>query len=193
MQHYEYMQQPGIDHLGRGLHNPWVEKQAASVASQLGKKRVLSESYGVAGQSLSFHDRRWIGTWQYALGINFLNHHVAQYSLRGIRKRDYPPTLSPHQPWWRYNRIVADYFARLSYLLSQGRRMVDILVISSIGSAWCEYRPSDWGPVEEISRGFEELAHKLLSRQLDFEYGEESIIERHSAVEGSLLRVGRSR
>jgi len=192
MQHYEYMQQPGIDHLGRGLHNPWVEKQVASVASQLGKERVLSETYGVSGQSLSFHDRRWIGTWQFAHGINFLNHHLSLYSLRGERKRDYPPTLSPHQPWWRHNRVMADYFSRLSYILSRGRRMVDVLVVSSLGSAWCEYRPSDQGAVERIFRGFSELTENLLARQIDFEYGEEFIMARHGRISGRKLLVGRS-
>jgi len=193
MQHYEYMQQPGIDHLGRGIHNPWVEKQVSSVASQLGKRRVLSETYGVSGQGLSFHDRRWIGNWQYALGINFLCHHLALYSLRGARKRDYPPTLSPHQPWWKYNGIIAQYFTRLSYLLSQGKRVVDILVINSIGSAWCDYKPSDPSGAEKVSEGFKALTLNLLSSQLDFEYGDEFLLARHGSVEGGTIRVGRSK
>ena len=193
MQHYEYMQQPGIDHLGRGIHNPWVEKQVSSVASQLGKRRVLSETYGVSGQSLSFHDRRWIGNWQFALGINFLCQHLALYSLRGSRKRDYPPTLSPHQPWWPHNRIVADYFSRLGYVLSEGRRMVDVLVLSSIGSAWCEYKPSDFGPVEHSFDGFKTLTENLLASQIDFEYGEEFILAGHGDVKGKKLQVGMSR
>ncbi len=193
MQHYEYMHYPGIDHLGRGLHNPWVEKQVASVASQLGKKRTLSETYGVAGQGLSFHDRRWIGNWQYALGINFLNHHLSLYSLRGPRKRDYPPTFSAHQPWWGYNSLVEDHFSRLSYLLSQGRRIVDVLVLSSIGSAWCEYSPSDASRVERIFDGFKAVTEHLLASQIDFEYGEEFIMARHASVRGGVLAVGKSR
>lgn len=193
MQHYEYMHYPGIDHLGRGLHNPWVEKQVASAASQLGKERTLSETYGVAGQSLSFHDRRWVGNWQYALGINFLNHHVSLYSLRGVRKRDYPPTFSAHQPWWSYNAVVEDHFSRLSYLLSQGRRLVDVLVLYSIGSAWCEYKPSDPSPVDRIFNGFTALTEHLLTSQIDFEYGEEFILEKYGSVRGRFLKVGKSR
>jgi len=193
MQHYEYMHQPGIDHLGRGLHNPWVEKQVASVASQLGKDRVLSETYGVSGQSLSFHDRRWIGNWQFAHGVNFLNHHLALYSLRGERKRDYPPTLSPHQPWWNYNTIPADYFTRLSYVMSKGRRIVDVLVLTSLGSAWCEYKPSDHEGVERVFKGFTELTESLLSQQIDFEYGEEFLLEKHGKVQGKRLVLGKSR
>ncbi len=193
MQHYEYMHYPGIDHLGRGLHDPWVEKQVSSVASQLGKERTLSETYGVSGQSLSFHDRRWIGNWQYALGINFLNHHLALYSLRGERKRDYPPTLSPHQPWWSYNKIVADHFARLSYILSQGRRVVDVLVIHPICSAWCEYRPGETRPVELIFEEFTRLTNNLLASQIDFEYGEEFLLEKYASAEGGKLRVGEAR
>jgi hypothetical protein len=193
MQHYEYMQQPGIDHLGRGIHNPWVEKQVTSVASQLGKERVLSETYGVSGQSLSFHDRRWIGNWPFALGVNFLNHHLSLYSLRGARKRDYPPTLTPHQPWWGDNRIMADYFTRLSYALSQGKAVADVLVVSSLGSAWCEYKPSDYGPVETVFEEFKDLTQSLLASQIDFEYGEEFLMAKYGSVEDGVLRLGRSR
>jgi len=192
MQHYEYMQQPGIDHLGRGIHNPWVEKQVASVSSQLGKERVLSESYGTGGQALDFHDRRWIGNFQYALGINFLCQHLVLYSLRGSRKRDYPPTLSPHQPWWRYNHIVADHFSRLSYVLSQGRRAVDVLFIHPIGAAWCEYAPTRPERVERMFEDFGTLTENMLGSQIDFEYGEEFILERHGRVEDGLLHVGES-
>ncbi len=193
MQHYEYMQQPGIDHLGKGIHNPWVEKQVASVSSQLGKRRVLSESYGTSGQALDFHDRRWIGNFQYALGVNFLCQHLALYSLRGARKRDYPPTLSPHQPWWEYNRMVADYFTRLSYVLSHGDRLVDVLVIHPIGSAWAEYSPSRPDRVEDVFEKFRELTWNLLRSQIDFEYGEEFIIEKHGEVRGGKLVLGRQK
>jgi hypothetical protein len=46
-----------------------------------------------------------------------------------------------HQAVWPENCPIADYFARLSYVLSEGRRVVDILVIHPIGSAWALYRP----------------------------------------------------
>ncbi len=192
MQHYEYMHIPGIDRLGRSINNPPVPKQVSSVASQLGKKRVLSETYGVSGQSLSFHDRRWIGNWEYALGVNFLNHHLALYSMRGMRKRDYPPTLSPHQPWWPYNRAVAEYFTRLSYVLSQGERVAHILVISPVGSAWCEYRPNDWSGAERIWDSFALLTDNLLSIQRDFDYGEEVLMEKYGDVGDGKLTVGRA-
>ncbi len=192
MQHYEYMHIPGIDRLGRSINNPPVPKQVSSIASQLGRKRVLSETYGVSGQNLSFHDRRWIGNWEYALGVNFLNHHLALYSMRGERKRDYPPTLSPHQPWWSYNKAIADYFTRLSYVLSQGERVTDILVISPVGSAWCEYRPDAWSGAEKLWDSFFLLTGNLLSIQRDFDYGEEVLMEKYAGVKDGKLTVGRA-
>jgi len=136
MPHYEYQHIPGIDHLGMHIWGSLLTaKQVSSVANQLGKERVLCETYGCTGNYPSFADRKWIGDWLYAMGINFLNHHLIPYSMRGRRKRDYGLNFHWSQPWWKYNRTLEDYFARLSYVLSRGKRVVNVLVIHPIGSA----------------------------------------------------------
>ncbi len=192
MPHYEYMHVPGVDHLGRNIEGVLTMKQVSSVANQLGKERVLSETYGCSGQNLSFEDRKWIGDWEYVLGINLLNHHLSLYSMRGARKRDYPPNLFWQQPWWRYNRLIEDYFARLSYALSQGVRVVDVLVVHPIGSAWALYTPLNDGPVRELDEALSWLLKTLLDLKYDFELGDEWIMARHGRVEGGRLWVGRS-
>ncbi|MCD6384953.1 glycoside hydrolase, partial [Candidatus Sumerlaeota bacterium] len=150
MPHYEYMHQPGIDHLGRNIQGNLTAKQISSVAHQLGRERVLSEMFGCAGQNLSFKDRKWIVDWHFVHGINFVNPHLALYSMRGERKRDYPPNLFFQQPWWEYNKYLEDYIARLSYVLSQGERVVDILLLHPIGSGWSVYSPLSVRPVQEL-------------------------------------------
>ncbi|MEM3693943.1 MAG: glycosyl hydrolase [Candidatus Bathyarchaeia archaeon] len=191
MPHYEYMHVPGIDHLGRNIVGFLTVKQVASVANQLGKERVLSETYGCSGQNLSFEDRKWIGDWEYVLGVNFLNHHLSLYTMRGRRKRDYPPNIFYQQPWWPYNHIIEEYFERLSYALSRGVRNADILIVHPIGGAWSLYSPLNPRKSEELHKGFEDLCRLLLEVHRDFELGDESIMARHGRVEHGRLILGR--
>jgi len=193
MPHYEYMHVPGVDHLGRNIRGILTMKQVSSVANQLGKERVLSETYGCSGQNLSFEDRKWIGDWEYVLGINLLNHHLSLYSMRGARKRDYPPNLFWQQPWWKYNRLIEDYFTRLSYTLSQGIRVVDVLVIHPIGSAWALYTPLNDKQVRDLDKSLDWLLKTLLELKYDFELGDEQLMEKYGKVSGNELVIGRAR
>ncbi|HUT73544.1 MAG TPA: glycosyl hydrolase [Armatimonadota bacterium] len=193
MQHYEYLHMPGIDHLGRRIGDPLLCKQVSSVAHQFGGRRVLSETFGAVGWNLSFEDQKWIGDWQYAQGVDRLCQHLELYSMKGERKRDYPPSLYYQQPWWPHNRVVADYFARLGAALTSGKHRCDVLVLHPIGSAWAVHDPNDERPVMELSGQFSRLSTFLLQIHRDYDYGDESIIERHGGVEGDSLRVGSAR
>ena len=181
MPHYAYMHIPGVDKLGRSINigdgTPLTLKQLDSVACQLGKPRTLCENYGCGGQDFSHAGRKWIGDWAYALGINLNNPHLSLYSMRGERKRDYPQNLFYQQPWWQDNRLVADYFARLSYILSQGQRVADILVIHPMGSAWASYTPTSPHGVNELDRVLDRLLTTLLCAQRDFHLGDETLME----------------
>ena len=192
MPHYEYMHIPGIDHLGMQIWNTLLTaKQVASVANQLGKERVLCETYGCTGNYPSFEDRKWIGDWLYVLGVNFLNHHLVPYSMRGRRKTDYGLNFHWSQPWWKYNEIIEKYFARLSYVLSRGRRVVDVLVIHPMSSIWAYYSPLNDTKAKEIDTNFMRLLKLLLTLHVDFELGDELIIERHGKVHDGKMYIGR--
>ena len=191
MPHYEYMHIPGVDHLGRNIDNPLTLKQVSSVAHQLGKKRVLSELYGCSGQNFSFAGRKWIGDWHIVLGVNFFCPHLSLYSMRGARKRDFPPTLHYQQPWWKYNKVIEDYFARLNYIMSEGQFQADILVIHPIEGAWCLYKPSDTREVDRLNRSFTALIDRLLQFHRDYDLADEKLLARYGKVEGSSIRVGK--
>ncbi len=182
MPHYEYEHIPGIDKLARNLYTPLTVKQVDSAACQLGKARVLCESYGAAGQDFSFTGRKWIGDWLYVLGVNLNNPHLSLYSMRGERKRDYPANLFFQQPWWPENRLIADYFARLSYALSQGQRVVDVLVLHPQGSAWSLYHPDAYGAAGKLDEALVQLEKTLLNAQRDFHYGDEMLMEKYARV-----------
>jgi hypothetical protein len=202
MPHYPYMHIPGIDKLGRQINGRagtvLTVKQLDSVVCQTGKPRALCENYGCGGQDFAHTGRKWIGDWAYVLGVTLNNPHLSLYSMRGERKRDYPQNLFYQQPWWPENRLIADYFARLSYILSQGQRAVDILVIHPIASAWALYRPGAARAVDQLDRALDDLLLTLMQNQRDFHLGDEMSMapgapcEAHVVVdeEGARLDVG---
>ncbi|MFN2271263.1 MAG: hypothetical protein ACK2US_10530 [Anaerolineae bacterium] len=202
MVHYPYMHIPGIDKLGRVINTHWgtvlTVKQLDSVVCQTCKPRALCENYGCSGQNFAHTGRKWIGDWAYVLGVTFNNPHLSLYSMRGERKRDFPQDVFYQQPWWPENRLIADYFARLSYILSQGKRVVDILVVHPIGSAWTLYRPGASRAVDQLDRALGDLLMALMQNQRDFHLGDEMSMapgapcEAHVVVDeqGARLDVG---
>lgn len=193
MQHYVYMHYPGIDHLKRTTADDILtQKQLQSVVNQFGKERALCETFGCAGQDFSFEGQKWIANWNFVNGVNIINPHLSLYSMRGVRKRDFPPNLYYQQPWWEYNHICADYQARLSFLLSQGRRVVDILVIHPIESGFILFSPMDKSRTDKLHAEFERTLWTLMENHLDFDLGDEEILEEHGMVDEGRFRVGMS-
>jgi len=193
MPHYEYMHIPGIDHLGRRLGSPVLVKQVASVAAQLDRPRVLSEMFGGSGWNVSFDDLRWIAEWQFVLGVNRVCQHLSSFTLRGCRKRDYPPSLHYHQPWWSRYYLWNDYAARLLSVLTEGTAVADVLVVHPISSAWAEYSPLDHAAVDKLDERLRSLAETILAVHADFHFGDELILERHGRASKGTLVVGARR
>jgi hypothetical protein len=209
MPHYRWMHWPGvdclqrrmtdafldkqvfsIDHQQRRLTDPLLNKQVSSVARQLGRSRVLSESFAGAGWNMSLEDMKWVWDWQAVQGVNFLCQHISQYSLKGLRKRDYPPSIHYQQPWWPDYRIFNDYIARLGTALASGRATTDTLVIYPIESAWCLFDLGDLTINSDLNNRLISLTEKLLRNARDFDFGDESILSVDGKVEGDKLRVG---
>jgi hypothetical protein len=72
----------------------------------------------------------------------------------------------------------------LSYILSQGQRSVDILVIHPLGSAWAVYRPGATREVTQLDRPLDELLMTLMQAQRDFHLADEMLIEPGAETEG---------
>jgi len=157
--------------------------------------------YGVSSQGITFEDRKQIGDWMAVLGINYRCYHGSFYSLRGRRKRIYAPHLSYQQPWWPDNRLVADYFARVSYALRQGTTRADVLVIHPVESAMCLYDPTamehphdrstEREDVRTLDDRLVELCDSLLAIHRGWEFGDEALMARHAKVTPDGLAVGR--
>lgn len=189
MPNYEYEHVPGIDHLRRSLGTVALIKQVSSAANQLGRERVLSETFGGGGWNMNFADQKWCADWQFALGVNFVNQHLSLYSARGTRKRDYPPSIFHQQPYWKHYKAFNDYCARVCLMLTQGRFKADVLVIHPIASAWCVYSPNDKSKAQTLAEAFERTSRNLVQLHREFEYGDEKLMAKYAKVKGKELVV----
>jgi hypothetical protein len=195
---YAWHQRPAIDILFNQYQespnaqfefgNVRSAKELASAANQLGRSRTLCEAYGGSGWDMRFEDMKRIGDWLYVLGINTLNQHLSYITIRGARKADYPPSFSYHEPWWQDYRILADYFARLSAALSQGREVNRILLIEPTTTAWM-YQDNDH--LKEIGDTFRQMVIDLAKAQVEFDIGSESIIADNGKTENATFTIGK--
>lgn len=199
MPSYEPMQIPGTNHLAMRLMDAMREKQVTSVARQFGKPRVLSETSGGMGWGVNFEHLKWVMEWQLVLGINLFCQHLHHYTLHGPAKRDIPPSYHFQQPWWNEYKMLNDYIARLSFMLTQGKRTAEILVIHPIGSAWTLFDGSDISGSVDTHGGAElsayndrqaEICNAMLAIHRDFDYGDELLLARYGKVDGARLAMG---
>jgi hypothetical protein len=194
MPHYQHMQWPGIDILFDAAIELPTAKQCSSVVDQLGKERMLSELYGCTGWDWPLEGHKFGGDWQLACGVNFRCPHLTHYSLAGGAKRDFPASIFAHSPWWKYYKTVEDYFGRLSYMLTQGKPVRDVLVIHPIETAWGVYsneklRQED-SPVGPFSKGVFDVVYALSYAHRDWDFGDESLMAKYGKVTSKGLAVG---
>ena len=190
MPHYEYFHIPGMDWLGRNIYECLTPMQVSSVAEQFGKKQVLAETFALCGHNVSFAELKGIFEWQMVHGINLLCQHLEGYSIRGLRKRDYPPAMYYQQPWWcEYDKFI-DAMSRIGKILAESTKKAEVLLIHPMTTAWSMFDDNE-------NRGIDELDKKLLSamknleqKHIVYHLGDEIIMERHAYVENGKLVIG---
>jgi len=195
MPHFEYFSMPGMDWLGRDIdYDCLTPLQVSSVAHQLGKKEILSETFALCGHNVSFDELKAVFEWQMVNGITKLCPHLEGYSLRGLRKRDYPPAMYYQQPWWNEFGHFAESMSRIGMILSEGEVKFDTLLLHNQSSAWAVCQGDDYD--EEIikyNKSLRESLHELQRKHIPFHLGDEIIMERHARVEGNELVIGTQR
>lgn len=193
MPHYEYFTIPGMDWLGRNIRNELHCRQVGSAAQQLGKKQVLTESFGLCGHNTSFEEYRRLIEWQMVRGVNILCQHLEGYSLRGMRKRDYPPTVFYQQPWWNEYKTFNDAISREGMILAEGTPCCDTLLIHPQTTAWSMFNNGENKGLDELNKAFIEATHILERKHTQFHLGDETLLERHGHIEGNALVIGEMR
>nr|WP_295277436.1 glycosyl hydrolase [uncultured Blautia sp.] len=210
MPQLRYLHNPGIDLLGAQTDEYLTVKQCASVAHQYDRSMTISEAYGCTGWELDFSTQKWLGDWQFALGITRRCQHLALYSITGCRKRDYPPVFNYQNTWWEDNDKMENYFGRLALCLSQGEPVRKVLMIHPISSIWTECRSDraeDFNHLEmnmgwldehitSLNRKgeyYNRIAKALTAGHVDFDFGDEILLEQDGKVENGLFVAGKCR
>jgi len=197
---YAFEHVPGIDMLegtklrlnGKDPHMLFTIKQVASVSHQLGR-RAFCEAYGVAGWDSTFEHYKRFGDWLMVHGINFINQHLSFSTIRGARKRDHPQSFSDVSPWWPYYRYHADHLARVSLASSRSESRNRVLVLQQTTSGFLLARRAGPTPeLEEMRSRNAELNQVLADRQIDFDLGDEYMIEWFGKAEGGRFQIGKA-
>ena len=214
-QNYRHQGIPGIDHLCMQVSEIVTAKQCHAVVNQCAKPRMLCETYGVAGQNMSFADRWWIGVHLLSLGVTLFNPHLALFTIAGGRKRDFPPNLFFQQPWWPANHAVDEPLTRLGHALSKGRPVAEALVLHPQESAAALFRVrTEWSSpdalnssddiatpeakerIVRLDEDFKAVVGALLGSQRTFDLGDETLLRDMGSVVPAVaggrpvLRVG---
>jgi hypothetical protein len=205
MPYYKYFDIPGIDYLTAEMNwrcsplkarspglsvNPGLYTtplQCCSAARQAGQEQILAEMYGVSSENMTFRCQRNMFDHFASFGINHRSVHGIFYSLRGRGKRAYPPHVNYYQPYWNDYKQMTDYCGRVSYFISQGRPVREILVIHPLTSAACERRgpnsPEGQSPaIASRDADLLNLEWQLLAHQIGFDFGDEQTLEEWGAV-----------
>lgn len=197
MPFYEFEHIPGIDWLGRDSFRKGelAPKQVGSVAAQLGKKQVLTETFGCGGWDLSPADLKRIAGFQYVNGVNMMCHHLLPVTERGTRKYDHPAHYSDINPWIKEGfRTFNEYFARLGYMLGEGTQHVNVAMLHPMRSAYFDYKRE----LEESGFGIGELdevlradCRVLSSHNVEYHFLDETLLAKYGFVDGRQIGCGK--
>ena len=197
---FAYEHVPGIDLLegaklrtdGKDPHLLFTIKEVASVSHQLGR-RAFCEAFGVAGWDGTLEHYKRFGDWLMVHGINFMDQHLAFSTVRGARKRDHPQSFSDVSAWWPYYKIHGDHMGRVSYLSSVSTARNRLLVLPATTSGFLSARRGAANPeLDSLRASNAELNQFLADNQVDFDLGDEYLIEWFGKQEGKRFLIGKA-
>ena len=189
---YEEEHIPAIDFLGRCCATELASKQLGSVASQLGKKLALTETFACSGNDVTPKELKSVGDLQYFNGVSKMCQHLYPYSMARGGKTDHPPVFSPHGNWFKGFKEFNDYFTRLGYIISNTEENCDIAVISPLRDVWSEFvKADDVNGVKDIDDRFTSLLVELRKHGVTFQLIDETILKKHGKNENGALVVGK--
>jgi hypothetical protein len=198
---YIYHQQPGVDMLGNtytpgGLGGQFGNTRAIrelhSAANQGGHNRTLSETYGGAGWEINFANFKRLVDWEVVLGVNFVNQHLSYFTIKGVRKFDYPPSFSYHEPWWDNYKPMGDYIGRISMAMSSGEQINRTVVLQPNTSAWSYFsRKVKNARIDTIQNDFKRFIFQLERAHYEYDLGSELVLRTLGSVDKGKLVIGK--
>jgi len=192
MPNYEFFHIPGMDWLARHTNNCLTPVQLVSVANQLDKKQILTETFACCGWGLSFEEMKWIYEWQMGRGVNLMCEHLSPYSMAGIRKRDYPAFHFYQSPWWDDYKKFLDYSSRIGMLIAEGKPEYKVLVLHTQSTAWTLYNDEKSGNMDIgiYNEYLMSVVKALEHSQIPFHLGDDRIIRRHGRIDENSFVIG---
>ena len=198
---YIWHQQPGVDMLGNRLDtaglggqfgNDRAVRELRSAANQAGRTRTLSETYGGGGWEMNFETQKRLVDWQGVIGVNFVNQHLSYYSLNGVRKFDYPPSFTYHEPWWNHYKLMGDYIGRISMAMASGQQINQTLLLQPNTTAWMYFARKNKNPtILTIKNGFKNFVYRMEQQHIEYDLGSENVLKELGKVKGKTLQVGK--
>lgn len=193
MPFYEYEDIPGIDWLSRGgTNNELAPRQVGSAACQLGKKQVITESFGCCGYQVTPQDLRRLAGFQYVNGTNLLCQHLIPYAENGNRKRDHPSHYCKQNPWVKEDFGAFNlYISRLGKLLANSTEQVRVAVLHPIRSAYFDYKREE--SIFNLRDQDDQLladCRTLSQNGINYHFLDETLLEKHGFVDGARIGCG---
>jgi hypothetical protein len=197
---YIYHQQPGVDMLGNtytpgGLGGQFGNTRAIrelhSAANQGGHNRTLSETYGGAGWEINFANFKRLVDWEVVLGVNFVNQHLSYFTIKGVRKFDYPPSFTYHEPWWENYKPMGDYIGRISMAMSSGEQINRTVVLQPNTTAWSYFsRKVKNARIDTIQNDFKRFIYQLERAHYEYDLGSELVLRTIGSVNNGKMVIG---
>ncbi len=188
---YDYEHIPGVDCLTRTGENFLSFKQVGSAAAQLGKKMVLTETFGCSGYDVTPFELCHLAEMQYFNGVDLMCQHLLPYSVAGQGKQDYPPVFYKQNNWWAEFKEFNEHFTRLGYIIANTRELYDVLVVHPMRSAYLTYiREVDGDSIKELEDSFSALLNALNERGVTYHLADETLLAKYGEVENGALRIG---
>jgi hypothetical protein len=190
---------------GSTFASPLVLKEAVSVSHQFEREPVLNEVFdGREGRQNPLVDFRGFSERSLTLGALRLAGPDRPKTWRAVGKRLAGASdIRDTQPWWPGWVEVAEGIERLEGLLYPSRRQVNVLVLSPSESimavAQTPLPPNLSGVLgknkineraEEIEQAYRNLMQALLNFQIDFDLGDEELIDKHGLADANTFWIG---
>lgn len=205
-----WMQAPGNDLLGFQFEATSLDdndiyflnlKELSSLANQYDKRNVMVESCGAGGWDQSFPLFKTCEDFLLAFGINVMDPHLSHYSVAGARKYDFAQSLSDHSAWWPRYRPQADHVGRVIAMQREAEEVNRVLALHPTTTGWLYYEPRGYpwadSPSQQRLDAMREThaagMRVLYQNQIDFDLGDEILMEESGTVAGGALRVGSRR
>lgn len=192
MTSYEHEDIPAIDCLGRFCVGELPSKQVGSVAAQLGKKRVLTETFGCAGNDVTPKELVSVAESQYFNGVNMMCQHLYPYSMASDGKIDHPPVFGPHGNWVEGFKTFNEHFNKLGCIIANTEEIADVAVIHPQHDVWLDYiRSEDLDSVRRTEEDFAELLSELRKNGVLYQLVDETLLSEIGETGGDKFKVGK--